>query len=110
MMMKLKEEKMKLAKARQSTQLNISDAPKKIKVEKKSRVKQLFSKPVKNETATKINRNSEFKNWEYPDLNLLEARMLNSKIDQNEIKSKEIEIQEKLLQFRIEVEMLGYQV
>jgi hypothetical protein len=31
-------------------------------------------------------------------------------VDENQIREKEIEIQEKLLQFKIEVEMQGYRV
>ncbi|MBT3726176.1 hypothetical protein HOG21_00275 [bacterium] len=108
MMQKLHYEKAKLKQS--NSQLNINDAPKKIKVEKKSRVTKLFNRPTKTQTVTKINRNSEFKNWEFPELTLLENRTDIVKIDENEIRRKEIEIQEKLLQFRIEVEMLGYQV
>jgi len=37
MMLKLQEEKKLLAKSKQSNQLNLNDAPKKIKVEKKQR-------------------------------------------------------------------------
>ena len=44
-------------------------------------------------------------------MNLLNEKPKNlNKIDQNEIRTKELEIQEKLLQFKIEVEMLGYQI
>jgi hypothetical protein len=44
-------------------------------------------------------------------LSLLNEKPKNlNKIDQNEIRTKELEIQEKLLQFKIEVEMLGYQI
>ncbi len=108
MMKQLHLEKSKLKKA--SNQLNINDAPKKIKVEKKSKVSKIFSRPKKAEQVSQINRNSEFKNWQFPELTLLATRDDIVKIDENEIKRKEIEIQEKLLQFRIEVDMLGYQV
>jgi len=111
MMVKLQEEKKTLAKVKQSKQLNLWDAPKKIKVEKKEKwiIWWIFKKEPKVEEV-KIIRNPEFKNWEFPELKLLDSRWWRIKYDENEIRRKEIEIQEKLLQFRIEVEMLGYQV
>ena len=112
MMIKLQEEKKLLAKSKQSKQLNLSDAPKKIKVEKKSPsiVWWLFkTKNTKSEEVS-IKRNPEFKNWEFPEITLLSDIWWEIKYDENEIRRKEIEIQEKLLQFKIEVEMLGYQV
>jgi len=113
MMQKLQEEKKLLAKSKQSNQLKLNDVPKKIKVEKKDRwiVWWIFTKKEKKEEKeVNIIRNSEFKNWEFPDIKLLSNIWWNIKYDENEIRKKEIEIQEKLLQFKIEVEMLGYQV
>ena len=111
MMLKLQEEKKMLAKAKKEKQLNLSDAPKKIKVEKKQKgiVGKIFQKEDNIEEVS-IMRNPEFKNWQFPELTLLESRMGNIKIDENDIRQKEIEIQEKLLQFKIEVDMEGYQV
>jgi len=111
MMLKLQEEKKLLAKSKQSNQLNLNDAPKKIKVEKKQRwvIWGIFKKETKKEEVSII-RNPEFKNWQYPDINLLSNIWWNIKYNENEIRRKEIEIQEKLLQFKIEVEMIGYQV
>lgn len=43
-------------------------------------------------------------------MRLLESRENGTQTDQNEIRTKEIEIQEKLLQFGISVEMAGYKV
>jgi hypothetical protein len=48
---------------------------------------------------------SDFKNWVFPELVLLDDRNTDVEIDENEIRRKEIEIQEKLLQFRIDVSM-----
>ena len=112
MMQKLQEEKKSLAKAKQTKQLNLSDAPKKIKVEKKqpSVIGWLFKKEEKKKEEVTIIRNPEFKNWEFPELTLLEERWWVIQYDENEIRCKEIEIQEKLLQFKIEVAMQGYQV
>ena len=112
MMAELQEEKRMLAKAKQWNQLKLSDAPKKIKVEKKnpSVIWWLFNKPNEKKEAVSIIRNPEFKNWEFPEIWLLSNIWWEIKYDENEIRQKEIEIQEKLLQFKIEVEMLGYQV
>ncbi len=112
MMLKLKEEKQKLKQEKQTNQLNINDAPKKIKVEKKSKwlIWGLLNKPNEKKESVKIARNPEFKNWQFPQLEILEERNWKVVIDENEIRRREIEIEEKLLQFRIKVEMIGYQV
>ncbi|MDD2907325.1 MAG: DNA translocase FtsK [Candidatus Gracilibacteria bacterium] len=117
MMEKLKEEKEALAKAKQPKQLNIEDAPtnpKKIIIEKKEAgvIGGLFGKKEeeKNEHEVKIVRNEEFKNWVFPELSLLDSKRNIVTVDKNEIRKKEIEIEEKLLQFKIEVTMEGYRV
>jgi len=112
MLIKLQEEKKSLAKSKQSKQLNLGDVPKKIRVEKKSPsiVGWLFNKKTPKKEEVTIKRNPEFKNWEFPDINLLSNIWWTIKYDENEIRRKEIEIQEKLLQFKIEVEMVGYKV
>lgn len=51
-----------------------------------------------------------FSNWELPSTTLLEKRSTKIEADQNEIRTKEIEIQEKLLQFGISVTMEWYKV
>lgn len=106
MMLKLKKEKEALAKEKQSKQLNLSDAPKKIFIEKKSptKIANIFSKKENLEKPKVIN-NSEFKNWEFPSIDLLRDRWTDLTYDKNEIRRKEIEIEEKLLQFKIEVTM-----
>ncbi len=121
MMMKLKEEKKQLALSKQKEQLSITeikDRPKKIKIEKKetSILWGLFSKDdddeddKAHEIEEHIIRNPEFKNWQFPELNLLSNRWGKIKYDENEIRRKEIEIEEKLLQFKIEVSMEWYRV
>ncbi|MDD3144654.1 MAG: DNA translocase FtsK [Candidatus Gracilibacteria bacterium] len=117
MMQKLKEEKEALAKAKQPKQLNIDDAhsnPKKIIIEKKEAgvIGGLFGKKeeVKEEKEVSIIRNNEFKNWVYPELSLLDSKRNIVSVDKNEIRKKEIEIEEKLLQFKIEVTMEGYKI
>ncbi|MDD3793570.1 MAG: DNA translocase FtsK [Candidatus Gracilibacteria bacterium] len=117
MMEKLKEEKEALAKAKQPKQLHIEDAPinpKKVVIEKKdnSIIGNLFKKEEEKseEKEAKIIRNSDFKNWVFPELSLLDSKRNVVAVDKNEIRKKEIEIEEKLLQFKIEVTMEGYQV
>jgi len=111
MLLKLKEEKAMLAKSKRDKQLNLSDAPKKIKVEKRrSIIWWLF--PQKTEEVKSITKKVSwgFKNWILPELALLDDRNIDIKIDENEIRRKEIEIQEKLLQFKIAVSMQWYKV
>lgn len=115
MLEELQREKAALAKAKQPKQLAISDAPKKIPVEKKTWLWSLFSKdttkkPVEAKAVTKVVSNPDFKDWELPTLDLLSDRWWSIVYDEREIKTKELEIKEKLLQFRIEVDMKGYQV
>ncbi len=112
MMQKLQEEKKQLSKAKQNKQLNLNDAPKKIKVEKKKPwvIWWLFNKKNNKKDEISIKRNPEFKNWQFPSIELLSNIWWEIKYDENEIRRQEIEIQEKLLQFKIEVEMLWYQV
>ena len=118
MMQQLKEEKRALAKSKQPNQLNIKDAPRKIQIEKKipDSIWNLFKKEKKIEINqwesedSKQTTQTNFKNWKLPNISLLEKRSWNIKKDENEIRRKEIEIQEKLLQFKIEVDMEWYQV
>ncbi|MDD3645994.1 MAG: DNA translocase FtsK [Candidatus Gracilibacteria bacterium] len=115
MLEELQREKAALAKAKQPKQLAISDAPKKIQVEKKTGLGSLFSKDTTNKQletkpVTKVISNPDFRDWELPTLDLLSDRGGSIVYDEREIKTKEIEIKEKLLQFRIEVDMQGYQV
>jgi hypothetical protein len=50
-------------------------------------------------------KNSNFTNWEFPSLSLLDFPREIIMVDKNEIRKKELEIEEKLLQFKIEVSM-----
>jgi len=114
MMESLKKEKEALAKQRQKqAQLNLSDAPKKIKIEEKapSKLKSLFKKDdSKLEKIPKTTGNSSITKWELPTLNLLKNRITKDLVDETEIREKEIEIQQTLLQFKIEVDMQWYKV
>ena len=113
MMEALQKEKEALAKAKQPKQLNINQAktqPKKVKIEEKKTWIIWWILGKKDTQPTKIVRNEEFKDWEFPELNLLDEWRAVKSIDENEIRKKEIEIEEKLLQFRIQVSMEWYQV
>ena len=46
-----------------------------------------------------------FSNWQLPSLDLLTKRGTDIPVDEHEIRTKEIEIQESLLQFGIQVTM-----
>lgn len=113
MMQKLKAEKESLAKAKQLKQLNLSDAPKKIQIEKKSPSKIwtfFWINNKKNTNKEQIIDNPEFKNWDFPTIELLDKKGWDIFFDRNEIRRKEIEIEEKLLQFWIEVTMEWFKV
>lgn len=118
MMQKLEQEKKEIAKTKQAKQLNIDDAPKtakKIQIIKKDSNTSwwgwwLFSK---NEwwKERQINISwTNFNNWQLPDLSLLDSPREVAVVDKAEIRKKELEIEEKLLQFKIEVTMEWYQV
>jgi len=112
-MERLKEEKYRLEKEKameKQSKINFrdkDDVPKKIEIEEKKF--SLFSKNKENnneKTVVKLNRKDNFSNWIFPELNLLNDKSKNQvSVDKNEIRRKELEIQEKLLQFKIEVEM-----
>ncbi len=120
MLAELKKQKEELAKAKQTKnikQLQIKDAPKQIKIEKKSSFSSFFGHKKQEEQKEQVDNKQEkeikitnFNNWQLPSIDLLKNRWWAIIYDENEIKRKEIEIQEKLLQFRIDVEMVGYQV
>lgn len=129
---KLKEEleKIRLEKERLEKQkalekqakINFEDIqkekPKKIEIEEK-KFSLFWKKSEKDNSETnqqtdnkiKLNRNQDFSKWNFPSLSLLNDRSKDIvTVDKNDIRRKELEIQEKLLQFKIEVEMQWYQV
>ena len=110
----LRKEKEQLAKSKQKQQLKLSDAPKKINIEKpkKWKITIIGGKRKSNSSLnnTQITRNPDFKNWELPHLSLLDDIQSDISANPSEIREKEIEIQEKLLQFKIEVDMQGHTV
>lgn len=104
----LEQEKKALALEKQKkAKLPVS---KKVPIEKKTKLWSIFSKGDIDKDDHKIARSPEFKNWEFPSLNLLDDLWGAIEYDEHEVREKEIEIQQKLLQFNIQVEMQGYQV
>ncbi len=105
----LKREKEQLAKMKQPKQIK-KTADKKVSVSKTAGIGSLFSKEKKSsggngEVPVKI-----FGNWKLPDINHLDNKWGEIIVDENEIRRKEIEIEEKLLQFGIQVSMQWYKV
>ncbi|USN58810.1 MAG: hypothetical protein H6767_01630 [Candidatus Peribacteria bacterium] len=114
MLEQLRKEKEAIKAEKKQKQLSLDQAAKKIPVHKKvSSSVQNFLEKGKTDTEN-ISRqqpgSAEFKNWEFPALDLLDSIGGDIVVDEREIRRKEIEIQEKLLQFRIEVDMHGYKV
>lgn len=112
----LRREKEALAKMKQPKQLQLEkQKDRSVSVSWESsggKISSLFGK--KSDTPSPEKKKdvpvTNFNNWQLPSLRLLESRNTTIKEDQNEIRTKEIEIQEKLLQFGISVEMAGYRV
>ena len=113
----LRQEKEQLAKMKQPKQLHLEKQKnRKVEVTGKSsgwKISSLFW--GKAEEKQKNNWKQEvavtnFNDWIIPPLRLLKSYAKDIKADQNEIRTKEIEIQEKLLQFGISVDMAGYKV
>ena len=105
----LKREKEQLAKMKQPKQIKKA-TDKKVSVSKTGGIGSLFSKEKKSsgwsgEVPVRI-----FGNWKLPDINHLDNKWGEIIVDENEIRRKEIEIEEKLLQFGIQVSMQWYKV
>ncbi|MDD2515661.1 MAG: DNA translocase FtsK, partial [Candidatus Gracilibacteria bacterium] len=85
----------------------------KVKVEKKS-ILDIFNKDKKEENNTKNEKTGtkqlSFPTREFPKTELLNKFNANITYDRNLVEQKMLEIQKTLLQFKIEVDMKGYQV
>jgi len=111
----LRQEKEQLAKMKQPKQLHLEKQKnRKVEVSGKStgwKISSLFGWTKKENPKEKTEVPvTNFNNWVLPPLRLLKSYENKITTDQNEIRTKEIEIQEKLLQFGISVEMAGYKV
>ncbi len=105
----LRKEKEALAKMRQPKKLK-ETANKKVTVEKSWGISSLFQKDKKKSWGTGEIPVTVFWNWKFPDSKILDNKWGEIVVDENEIRRKEIEIQEKLLQFGIQVSMQWYKV
>lgn len=124
----IRKEKEKLEKENEKLkQLTTEDIPKKVKINNKNESKNdekwgVFSSILHKKTektSVKVEKKPEQKSffkepkytdWKLPWLELLENRVSKMTISQNEIELKKLEIQEKLAQFRIKVDMLDARV
>ncbi len=111
----LRKEKEMLAKMKQPKQLQLErQADRKVTVAQSASwaISSLFGwketlPATKGEQKVPV---TNFNNWQLPTTSLLQKRASNIAVNENEVRTKEIEIQEKLLQFGINVSMEGYQV
>lgn len=118
MLAELKAEQKKIKEEKNVQQLELKDAPKKITIEKKvpTKIKNYLEnkdKPESEKTDESTDTGiiqKEFKNWEFPSIDLLDDKWGEIKFDAAEIRQKELEIQEKLLQFNIDVTMEWFNV
>ena len=106
----LKAEKASLAKMKQPEALKkTTTKSKKVLIEKKKKWGWSLFQKEKWSAAPKTIM-TDFGKWTLPGISLLDNNDSAVQIDENEVRRKEIEIQEKLLQFRIQVDMEGFKV
>lgn len=105
----LRLEKEQLAKMKQPKKLQ-AQSNKKVSVAKTGGISSLFGKEEKKKWGTGEIPVKVFGNWKLPDIDHLDNKWGKIVVDENEIRRKEIEIQEKLLQFGIQVSMQWYKV
>ncbi len=124
MLEELKKEKEMLKKEQEKKKQmdisNIDTSKRKINIEKKSAFGSLFWKKDDGSKVTVEWGNKEKQNvsiekidiweWQLPEINLLDNKWWKIDYDKNEIRRKELEIEEKLLQFKIQVSMEGYKI
>ena len=121
-----KQDKLEKKQLEEEKQLQLKDAPKKIQIEKKvpEKLKKFMdNKEGKTENDSESSSewqkslleqdekiNEIFEKWQLPDLDLLDDKWGEIKYNEAEIKHKELEIQDKLLQFKVDVNMEGFNV
>jgi DNA segregation ATPase FtsK/SpoIIIE, S-DNA-T family len=114
MLEELRREKEALAKEKQSknsgTLEKLGVKPQKESIVKHIPILDKAKGVFQEKKEDKVIAQPKFNNWKFPSLDLLTDRKTTVPVDQNEIRRKEIEIQEKLLQFKIEVDMEGCKV
>jgi S-DNA-T family DNA segregation ATPase FtsK/SpoIIIE len=105
----LRREKESLAKMKQPKQLQLQKQVDR-KVQVSGGIASLFGSKTEAPKAKTELEVKNFNNWQLPSTHLLDTRTAQISADPNEIRTKEIEIEEKLLQFGIAVNMTGYKV
>lgn len=130
MMEELKREKEKLNLEKEKLQKESFQWTQKIEIEKKapktSLVSSFFNKSSsqnneeekylndekshKHKEESKSSIEPDYSNWVLPNIDLLESRWWEIEYDERDILQKQLEIQEKLMQFKIEVKMQWYRV
>lgn len=123
----LEDELKKAKKSQKETrQLELEDAPRKIAIEQKaSKPTGIFWKmkealisqdddqeetPTQKIKIEKWFKEPKYDSWEFPDISLLSNIGWDIKVNENDIFNKQEEIVDKLAQFRINVNMTGYRV
>lgn len=112
----LRREKEQLAKMKQPKQLELQkQVNRKVSVSDTSTgtiwgIASLFWKKAPEESGKTQVPITNFNNWQLPSSMLLKKRSTDIAVNDNEVRTKEIEIQEKLLQFGINVSMEWYMV
>ncbi|MCT4616970.1 MAG: DNA translocase FtsK [Candidatus Gracilibacteria bacterium] len=112
-MKELDKQKAELEKEKKkSAQMQLSDAPRKVKIEKKSPEKKgLFgAKKSDKLKQQKLIQDPDYSDWSLPSVDLLKDRLSQNTITDYELEEKKQEIKEKLEEFNISVRMTGHNI
>ncbi|MCK9272546.1 hypothetical protein M0P65_03295 [Candidatus Gracilibacteria bacterium] len=90
----------------EKVKIEVIEKPRKVEIEKKSIFEMFNKKDEKKPVQTKL----DFTSWDFPSSDLLNIIKNKGEIDNRIVEQKSLEIKEKLLQFKIDVEMKGYTV
>lgn len=90
----------------EKVKVEIIEKPRKVEIEKKSIFDMFNKKEEKKPVQTKL----DFTSWDFPSSDLLNIIKNKWEIDNRIVEQKSLEIKEKLLQFKIDVEMKWYTV
>ncbi|EKD66799.1 MAG: hypothetical protein ACD_49C00009G0024 [uncultured bacterium (gcode 4)] len=90
----------------EKVKVEIIEKPRKVEIEKKSIFEMFNKKDEKKPVQTKL----DFTSWDFPSSDLLNIIKNKWEIDNRIVEQKSLEIKEKLLQFKIDVEMKWYTV
>lgn len=113
-MQKIERQKEFEEKNKVKNQLELEDAPRKIKIEKKdsffSKIKENFIEEDNEEEATKEKVTPNYDKWTLPSIELLHNIWWDIQVNEQDIFNKQEEIVDKLWQFKIDVTMTWYRV